>query len=84
MPVHITDVEDVLDVDRSYRLLLPDGEEHRVRGPMMTILRAGLPIEERRAPWLERVARALTLRIRGWKLRRMARGGPLRVDRSSR
>ncbi|MCH2169617.1 hypothetical protein MK489_02445 [Myxococcota bacterium] len=84
MPVHITDVEDVLDADRSYRILLPEGEEHRVRGSVMTVIRAGSPPEVRRAPWLERISRALVLRVRAWKLRRMADGGPLRVERRNR
>ena len=41
MPVRITDVGDVMNSSRSYRLLLPGGEEHRIRGDWTEIHRPG-------------------------------------------
>ena len=69
MPVRITDVGDVLDPDRSYRLLLPGGEEHRVQGEWTEIHRPGQSVERRRLPWLERRVRRLLLALRRFRLR---------------
>ena len=69
MPVRVTDVGDVLDPDRSYRLLLPGGEEHRVRGEWTEIHKPGKPVERRRLPWLERRVRRLMLAFRRFRLR---------------
>lgn len=70
LPVRITDVADTLDADRPYRVLLPGGEEHRVEGDRVEILRDGLPVERRRLSWLERRVRRLALGFRRWRLRR--------------
>ncbi len=69
MPVRITDVGDVLDPDRSYRLLLPGGEEHRVQGEWTEIRKPGQSVERRRLPWLERRVRRLLLAFRRFRLR---------------
>lgn len=72
LPVRVTDVADALDADRPYRVLLPGGEEHRVAGDRVEILRDGLPVETRRLPWLERQVRRLVLGFRRLRLRRFA------------
>lgn len=74
MPVRITDTDDVLNPERPYRVLLAGGEEHRVEGDVTRVLRPGLPVEERRAPWLERTLRRLVLRLQQRRLRRWAGG----------
>jgi Fe-S-cluster containining protein len=66
MPVRITDVADVMDEDRPYRLLMPDGEEHHVCGEWTETYRAGELVERRRLFWLERLVRRLVL----WRGRR--------------
>jgi hypothetical protein len=68
MPVRITDVEDVMDPDRPYRVLLPGGEAQHVAGEWTEIHRPGRPVERRRLPLLERWLRRGLL---GWKRRRM-------------
>jgi hypothetical protein len=60
IPVRILDTGDVLDPERAYRVLLPDGDELRVAGERVVRLRDGEVVEERRLPWLERlVGRAI-------------------------
>lgn len=70
MPVRITDVEDVLNADRPFRVLLPDGNEQHVSGDRIVTYRDGEFIEERRLAWIERSARALLVKLRQFKLRR--------------
>lgn len=70
MPVRILDVGDVLDPDRPYRVLLPDGREQHVRGEWITELREGVPVAQRRIPWLERGLRRLAI---AWQRRRFRR-----------
>jgi Fe-S-cluster containining protein len=75
MPVRITDVADVMDDDRPYRQLMPDGEEHRVCGEWTEIYCAGELVERRRLFWLERWVRRIVL----WRGRRRLlhmQGGP--------
>jgi Fe-S-cluster containining protein len=74
MPVRITDVDDVLDPDRPFRVLLPGGEEQLVAGEEIRVIRDGIEVETRRAPWPQRVARRITLRWRATKLRRIGSG----------
>jgi len=69
MPVRVGDVANVLDPDRPFRVLLPDGTEHRVEGEWTTVLRAGAPVARRRLPWIERWLRRLRL---AWRERRLA------------
>jgi len=83
MPVRITDVEDVLNPDHAYRLLLPGGEEHRVQGDRTEIHRPGQAVEHRRLSGFERFLRRALLALRRLRLRG-ARSGPRRVDGSSR
>jgi hypothetical protein len=66
--VRITDVAGVDDPDRPVRVLLARGEEHRVRGDRGIRLRDGVPIAERRLPWLERTLRRALLALRRRKL----------------
>jgi hypothetical protein len=71
MPVRITDVEDVLDPQRPFRILLADGEENIVVGDTVTYLRDGVEIETRKLPWPERLARHIALRWRSFRLRQL-------------
>jgi hypothetical protein len=75
MPVRIGDVADVLDPDRPYRVLLPGGEEHVVRGERVVIRREGRRVGERRLPWLERLARRAGLWWQGRRIERLRRRG---------
>ncbi len=69
VPVRITDTDDVMDPDRPFRVLLPGGEEHRVTGDAIEVHRPGHPVELRRLPLVERLARRALLRVRAWRLR---------------
>ncbi|MDG2333441.1 MAG: hypothetical protein P8Q97_04380 [Myxococcota bacterium] len=79
MPVRITDVEDVLNPDHAYRVLLPAGEEHRVQGDRTEIQRPGQPVEYRRLSLFERAFRGVLLGLRRLRIRR-SRSGPRRVE----
>lgn len=72
MVVRITDTQDIGDADRPFRVLLPGGEEQRVEGDVVRVMRAGQPAELRRLPWLERQVRRLFIagrRLRLWRAR---------------
>lgn len=70
MPVRVTDTADLANPDRPFRVLLAEGVEQRVEGERVEIFVAGALREVRRLPWLERVARRLSV----WRRRRaMAR-----------
>jgi len=71
MPVRITSASDVMDPDRSYRLLLPGGEDQLVEGERITVFRDGRALATRRMPWLERSLRRLVLRFQARRLRRL-------------
>lgn len=75
MPVRVTSASDVMNPDRPYRVLLPGGEEQRIDGEWITILRPGRAPARRRVPWLERGLRRVALRFQAWRLRRH-RGDP--------
>ena len=72
LPVRITDLAAPLDPDAPFRVLLPGGEEQRVAGERVTLLREGRVVAERRLPWLERRVRRLLLAWSGFRLRRAA------------
>ena len=75
MPVRIRDSRDVLDADRPFLLLLPNGENHRVSGEWSEVTSppkvSGEPevVVRRRLPLLERSLRRLILKVRRWRLR---------------
>ncbi len=62
MPVRISDADDVMNPDRPFRVLLPEGEEHRVFGERSEVYRAGVLVEEKSMPWAERCIR----RVQVW------------------
>jgi len=64
MPVRISDTADVLDPERRFRVLLPNGEERIVEGEWTTLVRPGLPDARLRLPRLERWLRRLSLALR--------------------
>ena len=70
MPVRIVEAGNVLDPDRPFRVLLPGGEEQRVRGETIELYRDGVAIAAKRMPWLERVVRRLAIRLRARRVRR--------------
>ena len=71
MPVRLTDVEDVANPDRPFRVLLAGGEEQRVRGEEVTLYRDGRPVATQRLWWLERLVRRLAVWLRRRRLRRL-------------
>lgn len=75
-PVRISDVANVMDPEREYRLLLPGGEEQRVRGDTIEVWRDGALRETRRRPWLERVLRRVAVWRTARKLRSRTREVP--------
>ena len=68
MPVRITDAEDVMNPDRPFQVLLPEGILHRVEGARIDVYRDGVLIERRILPWAERWARHLSI---WWRNRRL-------------
>ncbi len=79
MPVRINDVDAVLDEDRRFRVLMPDGVEHHVEGEWMTIHHPDGRAERRRMPWLERWALRAAHAWKRRRFRRMQSLGPKRV-----
>lgn len=69
MEVRITSADDVMNADRPARVLLPEGEEHRVTGERSVILRGGVVVTERRLPLVDRWLRRVSLAWRRWRLR---------------
>ncbi len=61
MPVRITDSEDVLNPDRPFRVLLADAVEQRVEGERIELYRDGVFVEVRVLPWMERIARNVSI-----------------------
>jgi hypothetical protein len=54
----------VLDPERRFRVLLPNGEERVVAGEWTTLVRPGVPDTRLRLPWLERWLWRLSLAFR--------------------
>jgi hypothetical protein len=78
MPVRVIRHGDPDDPDRPFRVLQAGGLEHRVHGERIEVLRNGEPIEVRRLPWAERLARRLSI---WWRRRQLARlAGAARVE----
>lgn len=69
MPVRITDVEDVMNPDRPFRVLLPEGIEHRLRGDRIEIYRDGILVEEKKLAWAERLGRRVSILMRRLSMR---------------
>jgi hypothetical protein len=69
MPVRITSADEVMDADRAYRILLPEGEEQRIRGDRIESWRGGVHQKTSRMPALERGVRRLSLAWQRWRLR---------------
>ena len=74
MPVRITDTADLENPDRPFRVLLADDVEQRVEGEQIEIFERGVLRETRRLPWMERMARRLSIWRRQRALNRLARG----------
>ena len=69
MPVRISDVQDVMNPDRPFRVLLADGVEHRVEGERVEILSGDGLVERKRMPWADRWARRVSIWWRNLRLR---------------
>ncbi len=77
MPVRISDVADVMDENRLYRILLDGGVEHRVAGEWTEILdEDGQAVARKRLPFVERCVRRVGLLFLRRKLRKFTAGGP--------
>jgi len=70
LAVELRDAADVLDPDRPYRVLQPDGDDLEIAGERVRVFRGGALVEERRAPRIERWLRAGLQRVEAWRLRR--------------
>jgi len=70
VPVRIAAAADVLNPDRPQRLLLADGEEHRIEGATTRVYRGGALVETRRLGAIERAFRAVSLTLQRWRLAR--------------
>lgn len=68
--VEIRDVEDVMDPDRPFRVLEPDGTELRIAGSRIEVIRDETVVEQRRVPLLERAVSWLRQRFVAWRLSR--------------
>ena len=68
MPVRITDAEDVMNPDRPFRVLLPEGVMHHVEGERIDVYHHGVPIEQISLPWAERWARRVSIWWRNHRL----------------
>jgi Fe-S-cluster containining protein len=68
MPVRISDAEDVMNPDRPFEVLLPEGVSHRVEGARIDVYHDGVLIEERVLPWAERWARQALIWWRNLRL----------------
>jgi len=69
MEVRITCADDAMNADRPYRVLLPDGEEHRIEGEQTTVLRGGEIVSRQRMPLIERSVRRISLALQRRRLR---------------
>ncbi len=61
MPVRITDSDDPMDPETPVRILLPEGDEHRVRGDEIRVFRDGREVARRRLPLVQRAARRVMM-----------------------
>lgn len=71
MPVRIVEAGNFLDPDRPYRVLLGDGEEHRVEGEWTTVLRPGHDLHKHRLSAFARLARRIVIWFRERKIAAM-------------
>ena len=69
MPIRISDADDVMNPDRPFRVLLPEGMEHRVFGERIEVYREGVLVEEKILPWAERWVRRVSIWWRNRTLR---------------
>ena len=68
MPVRIVEAGAEGDADRPFRVLLPSGEEQRVRGEWIEVRRPGQAPITRRMPLLDRLARRVQVIVRRLRL----------------
>ena len=76
MEVRITTASDVMNPDRTARVLLPRQEEHRISGDRVTVIRGGEVVSDRRLPLLDRSLRRLSLAWSRWRLRKYPGANP--------
>jgi Fe-S-cluster containining protein len=68
MPVRITDAEDVMNPDRPFQVLLPEGVLHRVEGKRIDVYRDDVLIDQIVLPWAERWFRRVSIWWRNHRL----------------
>ncbi len=61
MSIRITDSRDVTNPDRPFRVLLPEGLEHRVFGERIEVYQDGVQSDEKILPWAERLGRKIMI-----------------------
>ena len=69
MPVRITDAEDVMNPDRPFQVLLPEGVSHHIEGMRIDVYRDGVLAEQRVLGWADRWARRVSIWWRNQRLR---------------
>ena len=68
MPVRITDAVDVMNPDRPFQVLLPEGVSHRVEGTRIDVYHDGVLVEQKVLGWADRWARRVSI---WWRSRRL-------------
>ena len=76
MPVRMVEAGNFLDPDRPFRVLLANGEEHRVEGEWTTMQRPGEISVRRRLPLIGRFARRMAIWLRARRIARTRGGSP--------
>ena len=69
MTVRLVEAGNFLDPDRPFRILLADGEEQRVEGEWIATIRNGETVSRQRMPWLQRLARRISIFLRERRVR---------------
>ena len=64
----ITDAEDVMNPDRPFQVLLPEGVLHRVEGKRIDVYRDDVLIDQIVLPWAERWFRRVAIWWRNHRL----------------
>jgi hypothetical protein len=73
LPVRIAAGTNVMDPERPYRILGPNGADHRLVGEWVETLRDGVVVERQRLSPSARFLRRAILRFQAWRLVRQTR-----------
>jgi Fe-S-cluster containining protein len=61
MPIRLSDIDDVMNPDRPFRVLLPEGIEQRVMGDRVEVYHDGVRVDVKTMMWAERWARRFSI-----------------------